>query len=157
MVVALIREASTLKTCTLGSPLIIHITFHDPQSERPMAGRSIQLPHLSPSLRSSTSTNRRACSSPPRRITLLFLIIISVLSFDGIFTHKLIGHKGIDPLAMEEGARVDDELISVLVKTKQAMEKRTKVEDLAGFADRVMVLDVSTHTRKLSCSRNWRC
>jgi len=108
---------------------------------RGMAGRSIQLPHLSPSLRSS-STTRRACT-PPRRITLILLLLISLLSFDGLFTHKLIGSKGIDPLALEEGSQVDEELIGVLVRTKEAMEKRTKVEDLAGFADRVMVLDVS--------------
>lgn len=80
----------------------------------------------------------------PRRITLLAFVILAFLSFDGLFFHNLIGHKPIDPLALEQLEVVDQELIKVLVKTKDAMEKRTPVEDLAGFADRVMVLSVSS-------------
>ncbi|GAA5870381.1 hypothetical protein JCM16303_001981 [Sporobolomyces ruberrimus] len=76
----------------------------------------------------------------PRRITLLAFVILAFLSFDGLFFHNLLGHKPIDPLALEQLEVVDQELIKVLVKTKDAMEKRTPVEDLAGFADRVMVL-----------------
>ncbi|GAA5988573.1 hypothetical protein JCM5350_004458 [Sporobolomyces pararoseus] len=102
-----------------------------------MNGREIKLPHLSPNSRSPSS--RR--SGLGRKLTLLLFTLVALLSFDGLFSHKLIGHDKVDPLSIEQLEVVDSELIKVLVQTKEAMEKRTPVADLAGFADRVMVLN----------------
>ncbi|GAA6013259.1 hypothetical protein JCM11491_006333 [Sporobolomyces phaffii] len=101
-----------------------------------MSGREIRLPHLSPNARSPGARSSRL----PRRITLVAFCVIAFLSFDALFFHSVIGSKRIDPVAVEQLETVDQELIKVLVKTKEAMEARTPVQDLAGFADRVMVL-----------------
>ncbi|GAA5835395.1 hypothetical protein JCM3766R1_004774 [Sporobolomyces carnicolor] len=98
--------------------------------------REIRLPHLSPNARSPGS-RRSGCG---RKVTLVIFLVILFASFDGLFSHKFIGHERVDPVQLEQLEVVDQELIKVLVKTKDAMEKRTPVEDLAGFADRVMVL-----------------
>jgi hypothetical protein len=109
-------------------------------------GREIRLPHISPSSRRVVGGGSKG-SSLGRKFTFLVFLVIAFISFDGIFTHKLVGHDKVDPLAVEQLEVVDQELIKVLVKTKQAMEQRTPVEDLAGFADRVMVLSVSSRCR----------
>jgi len=109
-------------------------------------GREIRLPHLSPSSRRVVGGGSKG-GSLGRKFTFLVFLIIAFVSFDGLFTHKLVGHDKVDPLAVEQLEVVDQELIKVLVKTKQAMEQRTPVEDLAGFADRVMVLSVSSRCR----------
>ncbi|GAA6058680.1 hypothetical protein JCM10212_003368 [Sporobolomyces blumeae] len=93
------------------------------------------LPHTG----SASSRAARRCSSP-RRITLLALFLILFVSFDALFFHNVIGIKPQDPRQVEQLEQADQELIKVLVKTKGAIEARTPVEDLAGFADRVKVL-----------------
>ncbi|GAA5922905.1 uncharacterized protein JCM15063_003461 [Sporobolomyces koalae] len=103
-------------------------------------GREIRL--MSPVLGRSpvASSTRRGCSSPRRLVPLLAITLLALLSFDALFFHTLIGTAPVDPLAIEQQEQVDQELIKVLTRTKEAMEARTPVADLAGFADRIMVL-----------------
>lgn len=76
----------------------------------------------------------------PKRVVSLLLFLVLVLLADALWLHSLI-------FTRQDGgaelAVVDQELIDLLVKQKEAMEAKPPVEEIQAYADRFSVLLVS--------------
>jgi hypothetical protein len=77
----------------------------------------------------------------PKRVVSLLLFLVLVLLADALWLHSLIFTRTDGGGA--ELAAVDQELIELLVKQKEAMEANPPVEEIQAYADRFKVLLVS--------------